>query len=133
MGHLEAQQCQAPRLLILVGKGRPVQFNDVDFDARTEELLEEPGEESIDTQSLMKGGIYEVHAKNSDGLLLPLRSRIPEIDVQEHLAGLRARLGLEANAQPSVLLVRALVIAGCDRVGENEEVADPCRETALDG
>ena len=69
----------------------------------------------------MKGGIDKAHSQNSDGLLLQLSSRIEKVDVQEDLVRLGAGLALETNAEPSVLLVGPLIVAGCNCVGENEE------------
>ena len=80
-----------------------------------------PARKDSSVRSLVKHGIYEVDAQNSDGLLLQLRCRIAKVDVQEHLAGLGAGLGLEANTQPPVLLVGALIIAGRNSVGKDKE------------
>src|SRR5205807_7553365 len=91
------------------------------FDARYGEIVEKPGEESLHIRSLVACGIYKVHAQDSDGLLLLRRGQIAQVDVQEHLAGLGIGCGLKANAQPSVLLVRALIIAGSDGIGKNKE------------
>src|SRR5690349_10281979 len=73
----------------------------------------------------MKGGIDKAHSQNSDRLLLQLGSRIEKVDVQEYLVRLGARLTLETNAEPSVLLVCTLIVAGCNRVGEDEEARIP--------
>ena len=43
------------------------------------------------------------------------------MDVQQNLAGLAFRLGLEAQAQPAVLLVGPLIIAGGDGIGEDKK------------
>ena len=50
-----------------------------------------------------------------------LGGRVHQVDVEQHVAGIAPGLGLEAQPDPPVLLVVALVIARGDSIGEREE------------
>src|SRR5215469_2111109 len=66
----------------------------------------------------MECGVYQVHAQNPDRLLLQLRRRIVQVDVQKQLTLGSSRLVLKADAQPPMLVVGARVIPGGHRVGK---------------
>src|SRR5271170_6526753 len=67
------------------------------------------------------GGIDQIHAERTNGLLLELRSGVAEIDVEKNLIGLAPGFVLEAETEPAVLLVGPLVIPGGDSVRKNEK------------
>src|SRR5271170_4608162 len=67
------------------------------------------------------GGIDQIHAERTNGLLLELRSGVAEIDVEKNLIGLAPGFVLEAETEPAVLLVGSLVIPGGDSVRKNEK------------
>ena len=65
--------------------------------------------------------VEQVHADDAQRLLLQGVVGVEHPHVHDDLAVLVAWIGLEPHAHPAVALVGALVVAGGNRVGEDEE------------
>ena len=75
----------------------------------------------------VKRAVDEVHADDPERLLLLHVFLIEHPHVDDDLVRLRARVRLEADAQPAVALARGGVALGRDGVGEGEKAGAPAR------
>src|SRR2546421_9695441 len=63
----------------------------------------------------------EIHAENSQRLLLPRRGRVKQMSVENDLRGHLMRVGLEADAKPSPSIAGIFEAARSDSIRECEE------------
>jgi hypothetical protein len=83
---------------------------------------------------VVEGTVDQVAADDAEGRLLQHGLLVPHAHVQDDVARLALRLGLEPDAHPAMGLVVGLEVEGGHRVGEHEErrVGAPGGGQALD-
>src|SRR5580704_7975733 len=70
----------------------------------------------------IEGTVNEIDPDDAEGLLLQDGVLVPHADMQDNFARLAHRYSLKPDSQPTVRLVGPLMVAGRDRVCEDEEV-----------
>ena len=97
------------------------EFDHVDLDAARVQIVEQALDELLRLVVQEEAAIAEVHADDAERLLLRLHFGVEHPHMDDHLAGLVARMALEFHAHPAVALVGALEIARRHGVRECEE------------
>ena len=67
--------------------------------------------------------IDKVNAQDADSLLLERVRRIPQVDVENYVVRLAARLQLEPQADPTVRLIGSGIVAGGDGINKREKAS----------
>src|SRR5882757_2310462 len=108
------------RSLVPTVEGAPAQFHIVDFDALLD-VLGNIVEETLFRLRLKKHGIDQVHAQDTDSLLLEQVGGITHVDMQDDVIRLAIGLQLKSQADPAVRLVGSGMVAGGDGIDKGKE------------
>src|SRR5580692_11555220 len=117
-----AHQLSQNRALIPPFEGGATHFRIVNFNTFLD-VLSNVLEERFFRLQLVEDSIDKVHAQNADSLLLEGVGRIPQVDMENYVVRLAARLQLEPQADPTVRLICPGVVAGGDGINEREEAS----------
>src|SRR5215472_314987 len=97
--------------------------NEVDFDSFFLDVLCQPGEKRVLRLLLIKGGVDEIDAQNTDGFLLKDIRGIPHVNVQQNLVGWAARLQLKPQTNPAMRVVGSSVVTRRNRINKRKEAS----------
>ena len=128
VGEAALHEIEADQAVVDAGEGRALEVDDVDLDPLRIEPVHEGADQLRRRRVRVKRAVHQVDAENPERTLLAGRLAVEQPRVQQDLRRLRARLGLEAHAEPGVALPRPRIAGGRHRIGEDEErgfVASP--------
>src|SRR5215469_2567976 len=96
---------------IPAGECEAAKINEVDFDSFFLDVLCQAGEKRFLCLLLIKRGVDEIDAQDTDGFLLKDIRGIPQVNVQQNLVGRAARLQLKPQTNPAMGVVGSGVVA----------------------
>ena len=114
----ELDEFEGHEAVVHVAEFDAFEVDEVDLDAARRQLVEQALHELLRLVMEEEGTVEQVHADDAQGLLLEGGLGVLHADVDDDLARLVVRVGLEFDAHPAVAFVAALVAARDDRVGE---------------
>ncbi len=101
-------------------KAGPGELDHVDLDPLGGQVIHERGDEVVLAVEVERG-VNEIDPDDAERLLLLEVLLVQHPDVDEDLRGLRAGLGLEADAHPAMGLARMKLAVRGDGIGKDEE------------
>ena len=117
----QLHQPQAHHAVVDVAERDARELDHVDFDAPRGEVVEQRLDELVGLVIEEERAVEQVHADDAQRFLLQGVFGVEHPHVEDDLAVLVARMGLEPHAHPAVALVGALEVARRNGVGEHEE------------
>ena len=120
-GQPQLHQAKAHDAVVDVPKLDARKLDHVDFDALDAQLVEKRFHQLIGPVVKKEGPVKQVHANDTEGLLLRLVLAIEHAHVEDDLAVFVPGMGLELHADPAMALIIALVGAGLHGIGKGKE------------
>src|ERR1700739_393544 len=117
-----AHQLSQNRALIPPFESGATHFRIVNFNAFLD-VLNNSFEKRLFRLQLVEDSVDKVHAQDADSLLLERVGRIPQVDMENYLVRLTARLQLEPQADPTVRLICSGVVASGDGINKGKEAS----------
>src|ERR1700677_1501154 len=115
-------QLHQNRTLIPPFEGWPTHFHKVNFNAFFD-ILSNILEERFDRLRLIEDSIDQIHAQDTDSLLLEWVGMIPHVDMENDLGWFAAGFELEPQTDPTVRLIRSGIVAGGDGINKGEKAS----------
>ena len=117
----ELHQPQAHHAVIDMPERDARELDHVDLDASGGKVVEQRLNQPLRLVVEEKGAVEQVYAHDAERLLLQRVFGVEHPHVDDDLAVLVARMGLEPHAHPAVTFVGAFEIARRNRIGEDEK------------
>src|ERR1700730_16899437 len=109
--------------MIPAREGWPPKLQEIDFYSVPDNILCESLEKRFLRLQLVEGGEDEIHAKNTNRLLLQDIRRISQIYVQENVVRGTAWLELKPKPHPAISIIRPGIVARGDGIGERKKAS----------
>lgn len=120
-GEAHLNEFQGHQAVVDVAEFDAREFDHVDFDTFGGEVIEKGFEEFVGVVMKHAGAVDEVDSDNPKSVLLESIGVVEHAHVDDDLAAFVAGVSLEADTQPAMTLVRAVIIPGGNGVGEGEK------------